>query len=58
VCGNFAVDVFSQTCSQVAKLCTDLVVTPTNYVDAYWEIKYIAVFSKYAMPAFVILMLR
>ncbi|KAJ6465577.1 concanavalin A-like lectin/glucanase domain-containing protein [Mycena vulgaris] len=45
VCGNFAVDVFSQTCSQVAKVCTDLIVTPTNYVDAYWEIKYIAVFS-------------
>jgi hypothetical protein len=58
VCGNFAVDVFSQTCSQVAPLCTDLVVTPTNYVDAYWEIKYIAVFSKYATPAFAPLMLQ
>ncbi|KAJ7286796.1 concanavalin A-like lectin/glucanase domain-containing protein [Mycena rebaudengoi] len=45
VCGNFAVDVFSQTCSQVAQVCSDLVVTPTNYVDAYWEIKYITVFS-------------
>ncbi|KAJ7835884.1 hypothetical protein B0H14DRAFT_3706068 [Mycena olivaceomarginata] len=47
VCGDFARDVFSQTCSQVAKSCTDLIVTPTYYVDAYWEIKYITVFSKY-----------
>ncbi|KAJ7787924.1 concanavalin A-like lectin/glucanase domain-containing protein [Mycena olivaceomarginata] len=45
VCGDFARDVFSQTCSQVAKSCTDLIVTPTYYVDAYWEIKYITVFS-------------
>jgi hypothetical protein len=58
VCGDFARDVFSQTCSQVAKSCTDLIVTPTYYVDAYWEIKYIAVFSKYAAPAFVTLMLH
>ncbi|KAF8192241.1 concanavalin A-like lectin/glucanase domain-containing protein [Mycena galopus ATCC 62051] len=50
VCGNFALGVFSQTCSGN---CLDLIVTPTNYVDAYWEIKYVAVFSKYAAPVSV-----
>ncbi|KAJ7868165.1 concanavalin A-like lectin/glucanase domain-containing protein [Mycena leptocephala] len=46
VCGGFARDVFSQTCSSQAKLCTDLIVVPSNYHDAYWEIKYISVFTK------------
>lgn len=48
MCGEFAVDVFSQTCGSTGKQCTDLVVDPSNYHDAYWEIKYISVFTKCA----------
>ncbi|KAJ6527439.1 concanavalin A-like lectin/glucanase domain-containing protein [Mycena capillaripes] len=46
LCGEFAGDVFSQTCSSTGRQCTDLVVDPSNYHDAYWEIKYISVFTK------------
>ncbi|KAJ6512494.1 concanavalin A-like lectin/glucanase domain-containing protein [Mycena sanguinolenta] len=44
VCGDFAGNpaVFNPTCSGQ---CVDLIVVPTNYVDAYWEIKYVAVFT-------------
>lgn len=46
VCGNYAVDDFSQTCSAVAAKCTDLVPIASNFDRAYFEIRYIAVFSK------------
>jgi len=44
LCGNFAgaASTFQATCSGV---CTDLIKTPTNYNDAYFEISYIRVFS-------------
>ncbi|KZT34871.1 hypothetical protein SISSUDRAFT_1009421 [Sistotremastrum suecicum HHB10207 ss-3] len=44
ICGNFAgaPQVFSETCSGN---CLDLVQDPTNYDDAYFEIKYVAVFT-------------
>ncbi|EJD07880.1 uncharacterized protein FOMMEDRAFT_130930 [Fomitiporia mediterranea MF3/22] len=46
ICGNFAgaADVFTSTgCSGV---CTDLVKTPSNYDNAFFEISYIRVFSQ------------
>ncbi|KAF8909672.1 concanavalin A-like lectin/glucanase domain-containing protein [Gymnopilus junonius] len=46
VCGNFAVDDWAQTCSAVAAQCTDVVPNPATFDDAYFEIKYITVFSK------------
>jgi len=45
VCGNFAVDAFSQTCSSVAAECTAVVPIASNFDDAYFEIRYITVFS-------------
>jgi len=45
VCGNFAVDKFNQTCSAVASQCSDVVPDPSNFDDAYFEIRYITVFS-------------
>jgi len=44
LCGNFAgiPAVFQQTCQGN---CLDLVQTPSNYDDAFFEIKYLAVFS-------------
>jgi len=44
ICGNFAgqQQVFQQTCQGN---CLDLVQNPTNYNDAFFEIKYLAVFS-------------
>ncbi|EJD00486.1 uncharacterized protein FOMMEDRAFT_127141 [Fomitiporia mediterranea MF3/22] len=45
ICGNFAgqPNVFSQTCSGN---CLDLVQTPSNYNNAYFEIGYIKVFQQ------------
>ncbi|KAI5115196.1 hypothetical protein M0805_000710 [Coniferiporia weirii] len=44
LCGNFAGEptVFAQTCSGT---CTDLVKTPSNYDDAYFEVQYVRVFT-------------
>lgn len=44
ICGNFAGNpaVFQETCQGN---CLDLVQTPSNYNDAFFEIKYLAVFS-------------
>lgn len=44
ICGNFAGNpaVFNQTCQGN---CLDLVQDPTNYNNAYFEIKYLAVFT-------------
>jgi hypothetical protein len=44
VCGNFAVDDFT-TCAAVAANCTDLVPDASNFDDAYFEIRYLTVFS-------------
>lgn len=46
ICGNFALNVFAQTCSSVASSCLDLVPTPSNYDDAYFEMKYVRVFAQ------------
>lgn len=46
ICGNFALNVFAQTCSSVASSCLDLVQTPSNYDDAYFEMKYVRVFAQ------------
>jgi hypothetical protein len=43
ICGNFALGVFSQTCPGS---CLDLVQDPTNYDNAYWEMKFIKVFQQ------------
>lgn len=45
ICGSFAGDggAFAATCQGS---CLDLVRTPTNYDDAYFEIQYIKVFSE------------
>ena len=45
ICGNFAgaASVFDQTCSGT---CTDLVATPSNYDDAYFELSFIRVFEQ------------
>ncbi|KAB5591391.1 hypothetical protein CTheo_5182 [Ceratobasidium theobromae] len=44
LCGNFAgaASTFQATCSGV---CTDLIKTPTNYNNAYFDIAYLRVFS-------------
>ncbi|KJA22372.1 glycoside hydrolase family 16 protein [Hypholoma sublateritium FD-334 SS-4] len=44
VCGNFAVDVWT-TCAAVAPQCTDVVPIASTFDDAYFEIRYITVFS-------------
>ncbi|KLO18260.1 hypothetical protein SCHPADRAFT_936333 [Schizopora paradoxa] len=43
ICGNFGLAVFSQTCPGN---CTDLVQTPSNYDNAFFEISYIKVFEE------------
>ncbi|KAF8314531.1 hypothetical protein DL93DRAFT_2167315 [Clavulina sp. PMI_390] len=43
ICGSYALGAFSATCSGS---CLDLVRTPTNYDDAYFEIQFIKVFSE------------
>lgn len=44
VCGNFALNVFEQTCPNRG-VCTDLIVDPNNYHDAFFEIRYITHFT-------------
>ena len=46
ICGNFALNVFAQTCASVASSCLDLVQEASNYNDAYWEMGYIRVFAQ------------
>jgi len=50
ICGNFAgaADVFNPTCPG---LCTDLVDTPSNYDDAYFEIRYVTFFTNSSSSA-------
>lgn len=43
ICGNFGLAIFSQTCPGN---CLDLVQTPSNYDNAYFEISYIRVFEQ------------
>jgi len=44
LCGNFAgaADVFNPSCTG---LCTDLIATPTNFNDAYFEVAYVRTFT-------------
>lgn len=46
ICGNFAgaADIFNPSCTGT---CTDLVANPANYNDAYFEVAYVRVFTKY-----------
>jgi hypothetical protein len=48
VCGGFAVDTFNPSCG--SGLCTDLVQTPSNYDNAFWEVSYVRLFAWVVSP--------
>ena len=47
ICGSFALGAFSATCQGN---CLDLVRTPTNYDDAWFEIEFVKVFTELVFP--------